>query len=419
MKQNKGVSDLRNDAVKAGLGVPGADNAQQVVVPIREDIKPLEQSPEEYRRSEFRSALEDPKRKISAMLANEAPPQKYLIDQILPAGEPTLLVGTGGSGKSLMALTAAAHVATGQKFARWEIPTPGRVLVVNFEDTVEQVWRRMRNIVCTMAGVTTVEEMSNTAEPSEWRRKLMKNFEVLSLRHLGFSLDDNVLHDEIARFAAGSGRFDWVVLDPLAHIVPAGVDVNLQAGATEVHRHIGRMVRELGAAVTVVHHASKAGASTRQGEDRGALAASGSHLLTDLARNVWRVAPYSGKDIRAAGLDPAEAYSGLTIPKNNFGETVFEPEYFRKAAGGAPDWDPTKSRPGRSDADRILDVLGGAELTSTAWDKAAQAELGVGRRPVAKLREELFRNGKIERFRDPDHASAGAPAWLYRRVTEA
>ena len=92
MKQNKGVSDLRNDAVKAGLGVPGADNAQQVVVPIREDIKPLEQSPEEYRRSEFRSALEDPKRKISAMLANEAPPQKYLIDQILPAGEPTLLV---------------------------------------------------------------------------------------------------------------------------------------------------------------------------------------------------------------------------------------------------------------------------------------------------------------------------------------
>ena len=60
----------------------------------------------------------------------------WLIQGLLPRGYVTLLGGHGGSGKSLLALTWAAHIAHGCGWAGFEV-TKGRVLLASLEDGSE------------------------------------------------------------------------------------------------------------------------------------------------------------------------------------------------------------------------------------------------------------------------------------------
>ena len=70
----------------------------------------------------------------------------WLIQGLLPRGYVTLLGGHGGSGKSLLALTWAAHIAHGCGWAGFEV-TKGRVLFASLEDGSELVRYRLGKIV--------------------------------------------------------------------------------------------------------------------------------------------------------------------------------------------------------------------------------------------------------------------------------
>ena len=70
----------------------------------------------------------------------------WLIQGLLPRGYVTLLGGHGGSGKSLLALTWAAHIAHGCGWAGLEV-TKGRVLFASLEDGSELVRYRLGRIV--------------------------------------------------------------------------------------------------------------------------------------------------------------------------------------------------------------------------------------------------------------------------------
>jgi KaiC/GvpD/RAD55 family RecA-like ATPase len=72
-------------------------------------------------------------------------PPKFVVDSIAPRGHVTLLGGHGGSGKSLLALAIAAHVAAGTAWASLKT-AQGRVWFVSLEDPAELVRWRLRAI---------------------------------------------------------------------------------------------------------------------------------------------------------------------------------------------------------------------------------------------------------------------------------
>ncbi|MGY0503817.1 AAA family ATPase [Luteimonas sp. e5] len=79
------------------------------------------------------------------MQAPPEPPQ-YVVEPTVPRSVVTLLGGHGGAGKSMFALTLAAHVACGLDVYGWKV-SQGRVLFVSLEDAGPMVRHRLRKIV--------------------------------------------------------------------------------------------------------------------------------------------------------------------------------------------------------------------------------------------------------------------------------
>lgn len=70
----------------------------------------------------------------------------YVVQSLLPRGYVTLLGGHGGSGKSMLALTLAAHVAAGREWA-WLYVAKLPTVFVSLEDRGDLVRYRLRKIV--------------------------------------------------------------------------------------------------------------------------------------------------------------------------------------------------------------------------------------------------------------------------------
>jgi RecA-family ATPase len=70
------------------------------------------------------------------------PQQMWLIPDLIPAGNVTILSGDGATGKSLLALQLAVAVATGGDWLGWTPPV-GRVAYVSAEDEIDELHRRL------------------------------------------------------------------------------------------------------------------------------------------------------------------------------------------------------------------------------------------------------------------------------------
>jgi hypothetical protein len=77
--------------------------------------------------------------------ASLAPP-RFIVDRVLPRKVVTLLGAHGGAGKSLLALTIAAHVACGTSWAGFAVIS-SPVLIVSLEDPGDVVLYRLRQVV--------------------------------------------------------------------------------------------------------------------------------------------------------------------------------------------------------------------------------------------------------------------------------
>jgi len=76
------------------------------------------------------------------------PPPRFMVDRIVPAGVVTLLGGHGGAGKSILALSIAAHFAAGQSV--FGLPVAGGpALYVSLEDAQDWMLHRLRKVVDT------------------------------------------------------------------------------------------------------------------------------------------------------------------------------------------------------------------------------------------------------------------------------
>lgn len=76
-------------------------------------------------------------------------PTSFVLEPIIPCGTVTLFGGHGGSGKSLVALTWAAHVACGRDWASLPCSGPQKCMFVSLEDPGSVVLPRLRAIADT------------------------------------------------------------------------------------------------------------------------------------------------------------------------------------------------------------------------------------------------------------------------------
>lgn len=90
---------------------------------------------------------------------DNAPPPSFLVEHWIPEGEVVLLAAHGGSGKSILSLTLAAHVATGRPFCGLSVQRR-KVAFLSFEDHDPILRHRMRQVLAAY-GMTKDEVRVN------------------------------------------------------------------------------------------------------------------------------------------------------------------------------------------------------------------------------------------------------------------
>jgi RecA-family ATPase len=84
------------------------------------------------------------------------PRQRWLVPDLIPAGNVTILSGDGATGKSLLGLQLAVATATAGEWIG-AAPEPGKVLFVSAEDEIEEIHRRLAKI---KPGLSELEDLS-------------------------------------------------------------------------------------------------------------------------------------------------------------------------------------------------------------------------------------------------------------------
>ena len=337
---------------------------------------------------------------VAELLATDAPPRRWLVEDLLPAGEGLLVIGEGGAGKGHLLMLMALRLAVGWDFAGFKVPRPQRVLIFSREDSGEELHRRLHAAAKLIAALDV-----SAGEP--WRRRLEANLRLRTIRGIpGVTIDGEAFLRVVTRDARemgdGAGA-DLIVIDPLGRLLSDRTELNSQSGAGAIHVAVDQLVNATGAAVAIVHHVSKAGRSTAAGEDRGAGASSGSHLLEDLARAVLRLVPIKGEVASTNyGVAPGDSYVELSNPKTNYTRQLNQPLLFVRQEGGALSHVKARSKADVI-ADRVLGVL--VELlaetpegvTREDWERGCkEADPKIAEKPARSARTALLADGRVD-----------------------
>jgi hypothetical protein len=96
---------------------------------------------------------------LASLAGKDVPVREWLVPEVIPANQVTILSGNGGDGKSLLALQLGIATVTGTGWIKW-IPEPGGVLYASAEDEPDEVHRRIADIVAGRSDLR-LEDMGN------------------------------------------------------------------------------------------------------------------------------------------------------------------------------------------------------------------------------------------------------------------
>lgn len=246
------------------------------------------------------------------------PPRDYVIDGLLVRGKVAALAGPGGVSKTMCLMQLAASVALGNSFLGKTVGEPSMVFLGE-EDAME-VERRFGAIA-----------HHNALDPTS-RSKLVRNCRAfpavgvdarLTQPAAAGGLQVSAVGDEIIRLAKElqqeTGHAVGLIgLDHAA--VFHGGEFNSREDTAQTMREVQRIASEVGAAIVLVAHTSKAAAAK---EEPDAFDIAGSTAWSDLARAAFVLRGMSDSEAKSFGLPPAIRgdYVSLSVVKNNYGRT--------------------------------------------------------------------------------------------------
>lgn len=244
------------------------------------------------------------------------PHREWLLPPILIAKHYSMLVATGASGKSAVAITTALALVTGRSdILDMSVVKPCKVLLINGEDSHEELARRIR-ATCLHYGIELADISSGLAVIGA---RQVSGLTFNKLQSGGVIADEeglNLLADLIEQFGA-----DVVMIDPLGSFLPGGT--NDGASASAVAGRLTEICVNLRCAMLLVHHTSKM--AQREGSI-DPTAALGSAMWTNHARSVWNARRPSALEVQAIGRPPSAARDLLILShsKANLGRAEDE-----------------------------------------------------------------------------------------------
>jgi regulatory protein RepA len=279
-----------------------------------------------------------------AQYLEETPPP---LDHVLPGllkGTAGGLVGSGGTGKSLLTGAIAVAIASNMSMnpkdkARgfpvagglFPPPTGGRVLWLSAEDPAEVIWHRL---AAWSWGIDQKE-----MDP-DWslRARVSAHLHVASLvghrpAIMTPECEPTQWRDAIAQQAI-IDKARLIIIDPVSRFF-GGSDENSNAQATAFVQHLEWIAKTSGAAVLAVHHVNKAAALNGGTLAAGQGAARGASAFVDGWRWMINVATMTTEEAKALGISEDEAwqYAGTASSKTNWGAS-FGKKWLRKVAPG-------------------------------------------------------------------------------------
>lgn len=178
------------------------------------------------------------------------PPPRFIVDQLIPRNEVTLGGGHGGSGKSILFLAVAAHVAAGVGWADFDVEQCP-VVFVSLEDSAEHVMHRLQKAIKTyLLNPADVERnlqvFDGTSAP-----ELMVEFGEHGVRNL---IPTQTMR-ELEKAVTGAGL---VVVDNASDAY--GGNENERRGVRTFIRYLASIARTNNAGVVLLAHIDKAAA---------------------------------------------------------------------------------------------------------------------------------------------------------------
>lgn len=294
---------------------------------------------------------------------SKAPPREFLVDGLVLAGKPHLLVAEGGAGKTFSVLDLAMKVASaeeGDEFTWLGQPVRGRgtAVMITTEDDADELHRRIEAL-----------------DPDGLRFKAGDRLIVMPTLNAGggFTLAEKDKSGRAVPSARWLELMDHLrALDGLKLVVVDTLNSTLHGeenSATVINEYV-RMLHpicgELGAALVLTHHIrkqnSQAGGTIKPIStiDDMFNAIRGSSALPAAFRavlGIWHSHDY-GKRMQAMGLDPrAKTLWRFGVLKSNNPEMVEGVRFLMRSEAGRLE----------DITERAVDAVAGQEAARAAW----------------------------------------------------
>ena len=193
---------------------------------------------------------------VSKLQTLDIKPRQWLVHEWIPIGQPTLLYGDGGSGKSLVAKQLCAAVAMGHHPWLGLQTSAGKSLFLTAEDDTEELHRSLADICSSMriqlSDLNNMEIMSLVgADASLATYNAKTNMLTPNLK-----LDE--LESKIKEFHP-----NLVVLDTLADVFPA--DENQRLFARQFIGMLRTIAHQHNCAILILAHPSRSGLQDESG----------------------------------------------------------------------------------------------------------------------------------------------------------
>lgn len=331
---------------------------------------------------------------VGQWVIKKPPEIDWILSDMIPAGAVGVLTGMGGTGKSNLTLLMARTVATGTTIEPFRVVKPRPVLILNVEDSGDDMWRRLY----AQAQIDPLS--SNEAE------LIQENLMVYPGRgEVGplMELDQNNpcrspwgiwLQESVKNLKPA-----LIILDTKSRLF--GLDENSNDHASQWLSFIERVATDSKAAVLIVHHVAKARAA-----DSNQLAARGASALIDNARFCFSLTNISESDAKKYDLDRPEMFFQMEMTKGNYvapGKRWF----FEKGEAGYPQLVNLEKGRLTAAAEMLLELL--TELDGpVTWNelrnrpagteirKALRTEHGITRATLYKIFEILIDSRRIK-----------------------
>lgn len=264
---------------------------------------------------------------LLALSLEEPKPTDYVLPS-LPLGEVGILSGTGGTGKSMLALQLALAVAGGPAagFGLGGQPwggfgKAGKVVFLSAEDKKDRVHERIYSLRKWYCETGPREREWLQRCDNSWESAL-GNLKVYSLAGLGMTLMNSdgkfstTWSNWMSKVCKGARL---VIIDTMRRVHDA--DENDNGKMSRFLKLIEQIAKESGAAIVILQHENKAGLNS---SEAGQGAIRGASAIVDNARWVARLRHMTVPEAEERGMTDEQRihWAALSVPKANYGSRI-------------------------------------------------------------------------------------------------